>query len=131
MFISPMVSTVISTIVGIMVSVLTAFITHRLKKWDEDNARYRQEQKQKQDAEIARRQEEDRARDQLILGMARTMLLENYERCIDKGFYSVAEREVYHKLYQAYRRDHGNGVIEQLAEKIVELPTESPKLIKK
>ena len=67
------------------------------------------------------------ANDQLTLGMARTMLLDNYEKCVTKGYYSVAEREVYHKLYEAYRHDKGNGVIEELAEKIVDLPTEPPK----
>ena len=67
------------------------------------------------------------ANDQLTLGMARTMLLDNYEKCVAKKCYSVAEREVYHKLYEAYRHDKGNGVIEELAEKIVDLPTEPPK----
>lgn len=123
---NPLISTIVSSGVGIFVSVLTAFISHRLKKWDEQNARYRREREEKEEAEFARREAEDKARDELTLGMARTMLLNNYENCIQKKYYSVPEREVFHKLYEAYKRDHGNGIIEQLAEKIVELPTEPP-----
>lgn len=75
-------------------------------------------------------QKRDDAREQaaaerrLILAMARSQLLDNYERCMDKGFYSVDEREVYHELYEAYHKDGGNGIMTDLREKIVELPTE-------
>ena len=75
----------------------------------------------------------DEAREQadaerrLTIAMARSQLLENYEKCMDKGFYTVDEREVYHELYDAYRKDGGNGIMEDLSKKIVELPTEPPK----
>lgn len=124
---SPLLGTIISTIVGIFVSVLTAMITHRLKTFQDSNAQYRKEREAKEAKEAEERRVRQEANDQLTLGMARTMLLTNYEACIKKGYYTVAEREVYHKLYQAYRRDHGNGVIEEIAEKIVQLPTEPPK----
>ena len=75
-------------------------------------------------------QKRDEAREQaaaerrLTLAMARSQLLENYERCMDKGFYTVDEREVYHELYEAYHKDGGNGIMDTLAEKITRLPTE-------
>lgn len=123
----PIVSAVLTTIMGIVISVFTAFISHRLKTWDQENTRYRRE-RQEREKKIAEEQHiRNEANDQLTLGMARTMLLDNYEKCVTKGYYSVAEREVYHKLYEAYRHDKGNGVIEELAEKIVDLPTEPPK----
>ena len=123
----PIISAVLTTIMGIVVSVLTAFISHRLKTWDQENTRYRRE-RQEREKKIAEEQRiRNEANDQLTLGMARTMLLDNYEKCVAKKYYSVAEREVYHKLYEAYRHDKGNGVIEELAEKIIELPTEPPK----
>ena len=77
-------------------------------------------------------QKRDEAREQaaaerrLTLAMARSQLLDNYERCMDKGFYSVDEREVYHELYEAYHKDGGNGIMTDLREKIVMLPTEPP-----
>ena len=72
----------------------------------------------------------DEAREQaaaerrLTLAMARSQLLENYERCMDKGYYTVDEREVYHELYEAYHKDGGNGIMDTLAIKITRLPTE-------
>lgn len=123
----PIITAVLTTIMGIVVSVLTAFISHRLKTWDQENTRYRRERQEKEKKVAEEQRIRNEANDQLTLGMARTMLLDNYEKCVTKGYYSVAEREVYHKLYEAYRHDRGNGVIEELAEKIVDLPTEPPK----
>ena len=123
----PIISAVLTTIMGIVVSVFTAFISHRLKTWDQENTRYRRERQEKERKLAEEQRIRNEANDQLTLGMARTMLLDNYEKCVTKGYYSVAEREVYHKLYEAYRHDKGNGVIEELAEKIVDLPTEPPK----
>ena len=121
-----MFSTILSTCMGILVSVLTAMITHKLKSWDEANARYRKEREQKEAAEAEKQRLRNEANDQLTLGMARTMLLNNYQNCISKGFYTVDQRQVYHALYEAYRRDNGNGIIQQISHKIVELPTEPP-----
>ena len=87
---NPLISTIISTVVGIFVSVLTGFISYRLKKFDEDNLKYRKEREEKEKAEAERQRLRDEANDQLTLGMARTMLLSNYEKCITKGYYSVA-----------------------------------------
>jgi hypothetical protein len=74
----------------------------------------------------------DEAREQavaerrLTLAMARSQLLDNYERCMYKGYYTVDEREVYHELYEAYHKDGGNGIMTDLRKKIVELPTDPP-----
>ena len=78
MVISPLVSTIFNTLVGIFISVLTAYITHKIKQSDEENRKYRREREAKEAAEAAKRALEDAARDQLTLGMARTMLLDNY-----------------------------------------------------
>lgn len=122
----PVLNAILSTVLGIFVSVLTALLTHKLKQFDENATKYRQEREAKEQKEAEERRVRQEANDQLTLGMARTMLLNNYEYCVNKGYYSVAEREVFHKLYEAYRRDNGNGVIEDIADKIVQLPTEDP-----
>lgn len=72
--------------------------------------------------EVAR--EQASAERRLILAMARSQLLENYERCIEKGYYTVDEREVYHELYDAYHKDGGNGIMDALADKLKDMPTE-------
>ena len=82
-------SAILSTCMGILVSVLTAMITHKLKSWDEDNAKYRKEREEKEAMEAEKQRIRNEANDQLTLGMARTMLLNNYQNCISKGFYSV------------------------------------------
>lgn len=127
MNIAPEISAVISTCVGIFISVFTTYLAHKVKQRDEEMRVYRKEREEKEAAEMARRASEDQSRDQLTLGMARTMLLLNYDRAMDKGYYTVTERDVYHELYTAYSGAGGNGVIHELAEKIVELPTEPPK----
>ena len=99
------------------------FIKRYLEKFDgkREDARLAQ-------AENERKKIEQREAERIIiLAMSRTMLLNNYERCVEKGYYTVEEREVYHKLYQAYREDDGNGVIEEIAPRIRALPMEPPK----
>ena len=79
-------------------------------------------------AEVERKMIEQREAERtIILAMSRTMLLDNWEKCIDKGFYTVEEREVYHKLYEAYKNDGGNSIIEEIAPRIRALPMEPPK----
>ena len=127
LIITPEISTFITGVIGIFISVLTAYLTHKVKQRDEEMRQYRKEREEKEEEQIRRREAEDEARDKLTLGMARTMLLSNYDRAVDKGCYTVTERDVYHELFEAYVGAGGNGVIRELAEKIVDLPTEPPK----
>ena len=72
-----------------------------------------------------RRQREEREaiKADLDLSMARIMLLDAYYKCVADGFYSVEQRDVYHSLFEAYRAAGGDGVIDEIAQKIVKLPT--------
>lgn len=79
-------------------------------------------------AEAERKMIEQREAERtIILAMSRTMLLDNWEKCMDKGCYTVEEREVYHKLYLAYKSDGGNSIIDEIAPRIRALPMEPPK----
>lgn len=84
----------------------------------------------REEARIAQAESERVAREQreaervIILAMSRTMLLDNYEKCMKKGCYTVEEREVYHKLYEAYKDDGGNSIIDEIAPRIRRLPLE-------
>ena len=99
------------------------FIKRQLEHFDgkRDDARTEQAEAERK---AAKQRDAERV---IILAMSRTMLLNNYEKCVDKGYYSLEEREVYHKLYEAYRDDNGNGVIEEIAPRIRALPMEMPK----
>lgn len=107
----------------ILIFVVKHVIGKRLDAFDE----------KREDARIAQAEAEHKATEQreaertIILAMSRTMLLNNWEKCMEKGYYSIEEREVYHKLYEAYRDDNGNGIIEEIAPRIRALPMEPPK----
>jgi hypothetical protein len=55
------------------------------------------------------------------------MLLDNYEKCMAKGYYTVEEREVYSKLFSAYKGDGGNGVMDTIAPRMRDMPMEPPR----
>lgn len=106
---------IIAIVVSALVTVVTTILTFVLKGYITDLKKYRSE-----------REIKEHAKDELILGISRAMLVENYEKCEAKGFYSMTDREVYGRLFQAYRASGGNGIIDQLAPKIRELPTHLP-----
>ena len=109
------VSEIISISVSALVTIVTGVILFILKSNITDLKKFTNEKKKKEEA-----------KDELILGMARVMLIENYNRCEEKGFYTTEEREVYRKLFDAYRTNGGDGVIDQLAPKLRNLPTKKP-----
>jgi len=99
------------------------FIKRKLEKFDGKREEARVER-----AETERKAIEQREAERvIILAMSRTMLLDNYEKCVNKGYYTLEEREVYHKLYEAYKSDGGNSIIDEIAPRIRKLPLEPPK----
>lgn len=97
----------------VMAPILVAVLKRMFGKWFD-----------KMEANHNETRVKEMAEHRLTLAMARSQLLDNYERCIEKGYYTVDEREVYHELYEAYHKDGGNGIMDMLAEKLVILPTE-------
>lgn len=95
-----------------------------IQKHNKEIVEYRQEREEKEAAEFARLTKENENRDELTLGMARSMLLSNYQKCVDQGYYGLDQREVYHALWEAYRNAGGNGILKTISEKIVLLPTD-------
>jgi hypothetical protein len=109
-------------IIPIIMLVINHIVGKRLDHFDEKREDARAAQ-----AEAERKAIEQREAERvIILAMSRTMLLNNWERCMAKGFYTLEEREVYHKLYEAYHSDGGNSVIDELAPRIRALPMEPP-----
>jgi len=119
---------IITGIVELLAVPVIVFLVKRAigKRLDHFDAR--REQARLAQAENERRIIEQReAERSIVLAIARTMLLDNYEKCMAKGYYTVEEREVYSVLYKNYKNDNGNGVIDAIAERIRELPMEPPK----
>ena len=103
---------IIAIVVSALVTVITGVVLFILKGYIADLKKYRSEREQK-----------EAAKDELILGMARVMLLENFEKCEAKGYYSMSDKEVYGKLFRAYQASGGNGIIDDLGEKLRAMPT--------
>ena len=103
---------IISIAASGLVTIVTGVILFVLKSNISDLKKYRNEREKKEDA-----------KDEMILGMARVMLIENYNRCEERGYYPTDDREVYGKLFEAYRINGGDGVIDQLAPKLRDMPT--------
>ena len=103
---------VIALLVSAFLSVITGSVLYILKGYIADLKKYRNE-----------RETKEKAKDDLVLGIARVMLLENYRDCEKKGFYAMEDREVYGKLFAAYKESGGNGIIDQLAPKLREMAT--------
>ena len=108
-------SEMISIGVSAVVTIITGIIIWILKGYLADMKKYRTE-----------REEKETAKDDLLLGIARVMLLENYNKAEKNGYYPLKDREVYSKLFESYQKNGGDGVIDQLAPKIRSLPTTPP-----
>ena len=109
--------------VPVIVFLVKRAIGKRLDQFDEKREEARAERAENERVKQVQREAERT----IVLSIARTMLLDNYEKCMNKGYYSVEEREVYSKLYDSYKNDNGNGIIDAIATRIRELPTEPPK----
>lgn len=107
----------------LMFPLLLWYIKRHLEKFDSKREEARIEQAETE-RNAAKQREAERS---MLLAIARTMLLDNFEKCMEKGYYTVDEREVYSLLYESYKEDKGNGVIDAIAKRIRELPMEPPK----
>lgn len=115
---------IINFIITSALSILTGYLGYKLKKKDQNNEQYRKEEEKKE--KLIREKRE--AQDGLNLAMARVMLLNKYEHAMAQGYYSVNERNVYHELYENYINAGGDGIIEELAQKVIALPTTPPQI---
>lgn len=116
------------TVIGIITSVISAFISGVLaiviKNVNEDAREYRK--KRALDEEEAQKESErSKAKeDAALLAIMRTMLKANADQCFAKGYYTVEEREIYSTLYKAYKSFGGNGVIDEMGNRLRPLPYE-------
>jgi len=91
-----------------------------LQQANDETKKYR-ELRDKQDKENAVVQ---KAIIQSLTGILRERLLENYHQCMEKGYYTKEEREVYGEMFKCYTQDpfNGNGVMHDLQPIMKALP---------
>ena len=115
--------TVLGVITSIISAAISGFIALMMKNLNDDTRKRKDEEIQKQLLT-----EEDRAlQKQALVAIMRMILKDNADRCLEKGYYSVEEREVYRPVYEIYIKCGGNGIIKELGEKIRNLPYEPNK----
>ena len=61
-----------------------------------------------------------------VQALLRANIISLYNKYIEKGYLPIYERENLQHLYDEYKLLLGNGVIDNLKDKLDELPTESP-----
>ena len=86
----------------------------------EETKKYRESRDQRDEANA----EAQRAVIESLRAMIRDRLLDAYDKCMEKGYYTKEERETYGELFKCYESKpfDGNGVMHQLQPKMQSLP---------
>ncbi len=117
-------------IIGIVTSVISAvisgFLAIVMKNINDDTRTYRQSRSAMEEAQKKEEKLKQEKEDLALLAIMRTMLKDNADKCFEKGCYSVEEREIYSALYKAYKEYGGNGVIDEMGNRLRPLPYETP-----
>ena len=117
-------------IIGIVTSVISAvisgFLAIVMKNINDDTRTYRQSRSALEEAQKKEEKLKQEKEDLALLAIMRTMLKDNADKCFEKGCYSVEEREIYSALYKAYKEYGGNGVIDEMGNRLRPLPYEPP-----
>lgn len=117
-------------IIGIVTSVISAvisgFLAIVMKNINDDTRTYRQSRSAMEEAQKKEEKLKQEKEDLALLAIMRTMLKDNADKCFEKGCYSVEEREIYSALYKVYKEYGGNGVIDEMGNRLRPLPYEPP-----
>lgn len=117
-------------IIGIVTSVISAvisgFLAIIMKNINDDTRSYRQQRREAEEAQKKEEQLKQQKEDLALLAIMRIMLKDNADKCFEKGYYSVEEREIYSTLYKVYKEYGGNGVIDEMGKRLRPLPYETP-----
>lgn len=91
-----------------------------LQRANEETVRYREHRDAKDQSDTKER----KAIIESLCGMMRERLLDNYKRCVKKGYYTREEREIYGEMFDCYEKDpfNGDGVMHDLRPIMKELP---------
>jgi len=91
-----------------------------LQHANEETVKYREHRDQQDRIDSTER----RAIIESLCGMMRERLLDNYKRCIKKGYYTREEREIYGEMFECYEKPpfNGDGVMHDLRPIMKDLP---------
>lgn len=115
---------VIGIVTSVISAVLSGFLAIIMKNINDDTRTYRQKRSEMEEAQKEEAKLKQQKEDLALLAIMRTMLKDNADKCFEKGYYSVEEREIYSALYKAYKEYGGNGVIDEMGNRLRPLPYE-------
>ena len=115
---------VIGIVTGVISAVISGFLAIIMKNINDDTRTYRQKRSEMEEAQKEEAKLKQQKEDLALLAIMRTMLKDNADKCFEKGYYSVEEREIYSALYKVYKEYGGNGVIDEMGNRLRPLPYE-------
>ena len=115
---------VIGIITSIISAVISGFLAIIMKNINDDARKYRQQRQEDEERLKAEQEENQKKQNDAMLAIMRTMLKDNADRCFERGYYTVEEREIYSNLYKVYKSYGGNGVIDEMGNRLRPLPYE-------
>ena len=115
---------VIGIITSIISAVISGFLAIIMKNINDDTRQYRQQRREMEETQKKEAKLKQEKEDLALLAIMRTMLKDNADKCFEKGYYSVEEREIYSALYRVYKEYGGNGVIDEMGNRLRPLPYE-------
>ena len=115
---------VIGIVTSVISAVISGFLAILMKNINDDTRTYRQHRSEMEEAQEKEAKKKQEKEDMALLAIMRTMLKDNADKCFEKGYYSVEEREIYSALYKVYKEYGGNGVIDEMGNRLRPLPYE-------
>lgn len=93
----------------ICISITTSVLSGLLLYFVKENIRLKNERRKE-------KEEKEKDEDELLLGVARVLLIDKMQKALDRGYTTQAEYEVVEELYKPYIACGGNGTVKHLFE---------------
>lgn len=118
----PIFSSIVTILLGAISSLISTFIAVKMNRRDKETYQYRHEQEEKQREKIAKQEQQNDIKAAALRSLLRLELVRTYKHIKIQGYYPLEEREVYHPIFQAYKNLDGDGIIDRMADEIVNYP---------
>jgi hypothetical protein len=100
----------------IAITILTTVLSGLLLWFIKEYVKLKTEKENKREQEHKEELKKQELRDDLLLGVARVLLMDKMQTALDRGYTTQDEYEVVEELYKPYILDGGNGVVKHLFE---------------
>lgn len=91
----------------VCITITTSVLSGLLLYFVKENIALKKDQKKKTE-------EKERDEDDLLLGVARILLIDKMQKALERGYTTQAEYEVIAELYKPYIKCGGNGTVKHL-----------------